>query len=142
MRSVAALVLLFTLACDRSGEFQVNTYATLGSARSDRLFERGWLPEVLPDDAGPIVEAHDLDTNARCSKSVFPAEASAQVSQALRDLGFEPFSGELPPLPFSRCPFSLETARSTESAFVNTTGAASDREFAVVGDSVLYFWSS
>ncbi|MDH3458535.1 MAG: hypothetical protein OER90_16965, partial [Gemmatimonadota bacterium] len=124
------------------GEFQVNTYPTLSSAQSDHLFERGWLPEVLPAGSGPIVEAHDLDTNARCSKSVFPADASAQVSQALLALGFQAFSGELPPLPFSRCPFSLERARSSESAFINTRGADSDREFAVIGGCVLYFWSS
>ena len=142
MRAIAVLILLVAPACDLLGEFQVNTYPTLSSARSARLFERGWLPEVLPADAGPIVEAHDLDTNARCSKSLFPADASARVSEALRGLGFEAFSGELPPLPFSRCPFSLENARSSGSAFLNTRGAASDREFAVVADGVLYFWSS
>jgi hypothetical protein len=142
VRAVAVLILLGALACDQIGESQVNTYPTISSAHSDRLFERGWLPEVLPAGAGPIVEAHDLDTNARCSKSVFPAAASAQVSQALRGLGFEGFSGELPPLPFSRCPFSLERARSSGSAFLNTRGADSDWEFAVVADGVLYFWSS
>jgi hypothetical protein len=91
VRLGAAFVLACALACDPFGESEVTTYATLGSAQSDRLFDRGWLPEVLPADAGPIVEAHDLDTNARCSKSVFPSHASAQVSRALRALGFEAF---------------------------------------------------
>ena len=81
-------------------------------------------------------------TNARCSKSVFPADASAHVLQALRAAGFESFAGELPELPFSQCPFLLESARSHGSAWLNPQGGDSDREFAVVADGILYFWSS
>jgi hypothetical protein len=141
VRSIRCFILLFALACDPFAEFQVNNYPTLEAAQSDLLFERGWVPDVLPAGAGPIVEAHDLDTNARCSKSVFRADASSQVSDALRASGFEEFSGELPPIPFSQCPFSLESARSGGSVFLNTRGATSDREFAVVAGGVLYFWS-
>jgi hypothetical protein len=142
VRSVAALVLLSALGCDAIGLFEVNTYPTLSSAQSDRLFERGWLPAVLPPDSGPIVEAHDLDTNARCSTSVLPADGSEQVSLALLAAGFQPFSGELPPLPFPQCPFSLESLPSSQSVFMNPTSAASDSEFAVVVGGAFHFWSS
>lgn len=140
VRATLGLVLC-ALACGL-GEFQVNTYPTLAEARSDRLFERGWVPDVLPPGAGPIVEAHDIDTNARCSRSSFPSESSARVAQALRAIGFETYSGELPPLPFSRCPFSIEHAQATGAALRNANGSASSRGVAVVAEGVLYFWSS
>ena len=143
MRSAISLVFVAALACSLPDEFQLNTYSTVEAARSDRLFERGWVPDVLPTGAGPIVEAHDLDSNARCSRSVFPDSTSPQVFEGLHSTGFERFAGELPPLPFStKCPFSLEDAGSGGSAFLNARGGASDREFAVVRKGVLYFWSS
>jgi len=38
-------------------------YATLDDAREDRLFERGWLPPILPDSATEIRTNNDLDSN-------------------------------------------------------------------------------
>jgi hypothetical protein len=142
VRFGVALILALAIACDLRGEFQVNTYSTLEAARANRLFERGWVPDVLPSGAGPIVEAHDLDSNARCSNSSFPADASDEVVSRLRAVGFESYSGELPALPFSNGPFSLGTARSHGLALHNPRGRASHQEFAVVADGVLQFWSS
>lgn len=142
MRVGIALAFVAAVACGAPSEFQVRSYSTLEAARSDRLFERGWVPDVLPGGSGPIVEAHDLDSNARCSRSEFPSEASLRVLKALRASGFEPFSGEFRALPFSECPFSLEEVRSAESALLNPRGEDLDREFAVVADGVLYFWSA
>jgi hypothetical protein len=36
---------------------------TLADARKERLFERGWLPDVLPASATDIRSANDLDRN-------------------------------------------------------------------------------
>lgn len=38
-------------------------YAGVAAARADGAFARGWLPEILPDDATDIWEFHNIDTN-------------------------------------------------------------------------------
>ena len=38
-------------------------YTTLAAARSDNLFERGWLPDILPPSANSIRTSNDLDVN-------------------------------------------------------------------------------
>jgi len=125
------------------GESQLNTYPTIEAARADRLFARGWIPDVLPDGSGPIVEAHDLDSNARCSRAAFPSGAIAEVSAALNSHGFVPFRSALPTLPFARCPFSLAEAQRGRPPLHKTHNALSDTEFAVISEEgVLYFWSS
>jgi hypothetical protein len=60
MRGIVAIfVALVVAGCDT-----VTThYATISKARQDRLFERGWLPDVLPDSSRDIRVANDLDTN-------------------------------------------------------------------------------
>jgi hypothetical protein len=55
----AATVLLLLGSCDRA----TRTYATLEDARKDRLFERGWLPDILPPSSRAIRVSSDLDTN-------------------------------------------------------------------------------
>lgn len=133
--TVAALSVL-AVACGPADEFQINRYSTLEAARADRLFERGWVPDVLPQGAGPIVEAHDLDTNARCSKSGLPPGGSAEVSEALMSLGFESSSRRPEPLPFLSCPFDLDEAMASGASLL----VARD-EHAVVTERTLYFWS-
>jgi hypothetical protein len=54
--SLAALTLS---ACGSSER----TYSTLEEARADRLFERGWLPEILPRSARDIRVSANLDLN-------------------------------------------------------------------------------
>lgn len=38
-------------------------YGNLAEARADRLFERGWLPDILPPSAHAIRTTNDLDHN-------------------------------------------------------------------------------
>ena len=38
-------------------------YPNIEAARAAGAFTRGWLPEILPDDAQDIWEIHNLDTN-------------------------------------------------------------------------------
>ena len=38
-------------------------YADVGAARREGAFDRGWLPEIVPDEATDIWEMHNIDTN-------------------------------------------------------------------------------
>ena len=51
-------------------------YETVTEARSAGLFSRGWAPDVLPKGAGPVIEAHDLDTNARCFRAALQPDSA------------------------------------------------------------------
>ena len=75
---VVATVVLSLSGCDRVS----NTYSTLADARKDRLFERGWLPDILPASARQIRVISDLDTNQ--SKGEFSFESSDFTSFAAR----------------------------------------------------------
>src|SRR5688572_1093358 len=88
------------------GENSVKRYATIQDAKKDRLFERGWVPDVLPETAGPLTEVHNIDTNARCALGQFSASDLHEVLAALSRDGFEPYDAELPAPPLSNCPFS------------------------------------
>lgn len=136
------MVAFAVIAAGCWGERQTNTYSSTQEARSDGLFGRGWLPDVFPDDAGPIVEFHDLDTNQRCSVSHFPVPSTASVIESLNGAGFEAYQGRLPTLPSWRCPFSRREALSGESDFVGYRSTQRDSEVAVVSGGRLFLWSS
>lgn len=59
---MSSCLLLTLLSCGL--DVQEVHYADVAAARSAGAFARGWLPDVLPDDARDISERHDLDTNA------------------------------------------------------------------------------
>lgn len=40
-----------------------NEYATYELAQQDRLFDRGWLPDIVPNSTEQIEVNNDLDTN-------------------------------------------------------------------------------
>jgi hypothetical protein len=48
-------------------------YATLADARADGLFERGWLPDVLPSSARDIEVNNNLDLNSSWGRFHFSA---------------------------------------------------------------------
>jgi hypothetical protein len=66
-----------------------NTYSDLAEARKDGLFERGWLPDILPPSAANIRTSNNLDLNI--SEGVFTASPS-DVSLFRKQLqpGFPP----------------------------------------------------
>ena len=94
---------------------QRNVYASCDEARADILFDRGWVPDVLPLACGQIIEVHELDLDHRCSRSRFSPEDWLGVSESLKTLGFEPHGGPLPALPFYSCPFSISEARGAST---------------------------
>jgi hypothetical protein len=61
MRSGLAIFTL--LALTGCSDVVTTRFATLEEAKSQRAFDRGWLPPVLPDSARAIVERNNLDVN-------------------------------------------------------------------------------
>ena len=54
------------------------TYTTRAEAQADRLFDRGWLPSLIPMSATDIRVTNDLDTNlSEGSFSFDPADSKA-----------------------------------------------------------------
>lgn len=130
-------VVCASLSCLRVSE----RFEDMQEAEREGFFEKGWLPAVLPKEAGPIVEIHDLDTNARCSRSEFPVQHAAVVETSLRQLGFGKHEGRLPALPFSGCPFSLEIAEDPD--IVLTRKNLGQHEFAAIlrSQGAMLFWA-
>ena len=81
MRQVTWLVLAVACAgCDTVRDH----YDTLEDARADRLFERGWLPDVLPDSAVDIHAANDLDIGTSRSRFDYRVGDDAALFAALQ----------------------------------------------------------
>jgi len=72
-------------------------YATLDDARKDRLFERGWLPDILPASSRDIRVSNDLDVNHSEGEFSFDLADFAVFAARLRSRGdtkFEYSEGE------------------------------------------------
>ncbi len=56
---------IFFASCDSSTLRDVvrNEYADIAEAKQGQLFERGWLPNILPASTTQIVTRNDLDLN-------------------------------------------------------------------------------
>jgi hypothetical protein len=80
---VAAAAILALSSCEKV----TKRYATLDDARKDRLFERGWLPDILPSSTHDIRVTSDLDVNTCEGEFSFdPAHFAGFVAQ-LRRIG-------------------------------------------------------
>ena len=134
---IVAVLACSAVSCARISE----RFEDASAAEREGFFRGGWLPDVLPKDAGPIVEVHDLDTNARCSRSDFPTASSSEVEDSLRQQGFDTYTAPLPAPPFKNCPFDLEDAQGADVVLTRTSSL--EREFAAIGRSpgVLLFWA-
>lgn len=65
------------LAAGCGGDTVRSHYATRQMAEGDRLFERGWLPEMIPSSSFDIVTRNDLDLNTSEGEFSFaPADAA------------------------------------------------------------------
>jgi hypothetical protein len=68
--------------CD---ETVTSDYATRADAEADQLFERAWLPEIIPPSSRDIVTKNDLDLNTSTGEFHFdPADRAAFVAQLTR----------------------------------------------------------
>jgi uncharacterized lipoprotein len=61
MKWMMALVSVLIIA--GCSDVVTDRYQTLQAARDDQLFERGWLPDILPPSAHDIRTSNDLDLN-------------------------------------------------------------------------------
>lgn len=145
LRTTLLFVLLLTMA---ACEVQTTRYDTVQMAREDRLFERGWVPNVLPDSARSIVETHNLDTNERCAQATIPTASVTKVDSLLLQSGFWKLDSHPIEPPFGGCHFQKPAASSSVSLYVRDESTMdgdslrSGKEFAVLEEkNTFYFWS-
>jgi hypothetical protein len=80
---VAAAAMLSISSCD----VVTSRYATLDDARKDRLFERGWLPDILPASSRDIRVSNDLDVNHSKGEFSFEPAGFSAFAARLRPIG-------------------------------------------------------
>lgn len=142
--SRAGLVLCIAACSD----VQTTRYDTVVDARQDCLFERGWIPDVLPASAVSIIETHNIDTNERCAQASVPAPSRPQVESALRTMGFREIETHPAAPPFEACTFDAPSPTTIDVGFSRsaTSGAGlaatSETEYVVLAGETLYFWSA
>src|SRR5688500_12185845 len=61
--TMRALVGICVLLGGCSGDVITRSYADVAAANADDLFDRGWLPDILPNSAKRIRTANNLDLN-------------------------------------------------------------------------------
>ena len=86
MRNTSRVVLLagatLLCACDLPADTVEREYATLAEARQDGLFDRGWLPDILPPSARDIRTNNNLDHNTSTGEFSFdPKDAPALIAR-------------------------------------------------------------
>ena len=69
-------------------ETPTTRYETIADARTDIIFKRGWVPDVLPDQSGPLIETHDLDTNSVSACANFASSDFDLITTQLENFGF------------------------------------------------------
>jgi hypothetical protein len=114
----------------------------MAEAQADRVFERGWIPNVLPPTAGPISEAHNLDTNTRCARARFPSASRGTIVSALLAAGFSQYRDRTPAPSLRECPFTAEESRRNTVVFRHRNPDSDDFEFAAVSpNGDFFYWS-
>ncbi len=109
----------------------------VAAARAAGLFADGWVPAVLPPDAGPIDSARDATRPGHCARGVFDPSARPSVESGLLDYGFDAERDALPPR--AGCPFAPPAGEGARR-FRNSDGPDENDRFAVVGDGVLWIF--
>ena len=133
-RELVAGLAVATLSCGL--EIQEAVYPDAPAARTAGAFERGWLPEVIPEDARDIVERHDLDTNETWACFTTPSGGES-VRRKLVQLGAKRVSwlgGDGPGRPWWPDEMTRETleayAFSESGRLVVTVALARDERMA------------
>jgi hypothetical protein len=72
------------LMAARVPEVVSDHFATLAEARADGLFERGWLPDVLPDSTTHLRTSNDLDLNRSTGRfRIAPADVASFAARTV-----------------------------------------------------------
>ncbi len=78
------LSLIVALLCSCSDKVS-SYYATYSEAKQDRLFERGWLPDILPQDTTHISVTSDLDLNTSTGQFHIPPASLSRFKEKLQN---------------------------------------------------------
>ena len=84
---VVTIAALLLFGCD----VVISRYATLDDARRDRLFERGWLPDVLPPSTHDIRVSNNVDVNSSEGEFSFDPAEFPVFAARLQIIGNETF---------------------------------------------------
>lgn len=141
MRLITGAILIVAASCLPGDTRVTNRFENVQEAREAGLFARGWLPDVLPAEAGPIEERHDVDTNARCSRSYLPKDTGSIVLEALSVQGFVRVAAASEAPPWDACPFTSQDIAGAKGVFSRRSDHGT--EFAALDDkgAALIFWS-
>lgn len=77
-----ALACLLLACCN---EIVEDRYDTRNDAETDRLFERGWLPKVIPQSSYDLLIQNDLDLNTSEGEFRFDPQDIDEFFRALRE---------------------------------------------------------
>jgi hypothetical protein len=84
MQQSLIVCLAASLSLSGCSDVVTRTYATLDDARRDRLFERGWLPDILPPSAREIRVSSNVDVNTAKGEFSLDPEHFAVFTGRLR----------------------------------------------------------
>ncbi|HDZ3713615.1 TPA: hypothetical protein RSW55_004415 [Vibrio vulnificus] len=85
-RPMKARFLLLFLVLAGCSDIVQSHYDNYQQAQADQLFERGWLPDVLPVSTTQIEVANDLDNNTSQGSFVIAEKEMAQFLSQLQPL--------------------------------------------------------
>ncbi|EGQ7930901.1 hypothetical protein [Vibrio vulnificus] len=85
-RPMKARFLLLLLVLTGCSDIVQSHYDNYQQAQADQLFERGWLPDVLPVSTTQIEVANDLDNNTSQGSFVIAEKEMAQFLSQLQPL--------------------------------------------------------
>ncbi|HAS8426824.1 TPA: hypothetical protein I7765_22965 [Vibrio vulnificus] len=85
-RPMKARFLLLLLVLTGCSDIVQSHYDNYQQAKADQLFERGWLPEVLPVSTTQIEVANDLDNNTSQGSFLIAEKEMGQFLSQLQPL--------------------------------------------------------
>ena len=82
MNIARALLILLILVIAGCSDTVTRHYPTRAEAEADSLFERGWLPDIIPASSRDITTNNDLDLNLSKGEFFFaPGDSTEFVTQ-------------------------------------------------------------
>lgn len=93
MRAISPVILWLFLSFSVGCDVVRKEYDTLQHARDDGLFDRGWLPNILPESATSIRTANDLDINTSEGEFTIAIQDADAFIERLSVLE-EPYAGQ------------------------------------------------
>jgi hypothetical protein len=83
--SIQFVVVTTALLLGGCSDVVITNYYTLAEAREARRFDRGWLPDILPESSRDIRTSNDLDLNRSEGEFFFdPSDFSAFTARLSR----------------------------------------------------------